>query len=130
VEGCATRSRQEDALALLDEGGILLLCQHAHAKRARAALDRRADDEVRTLVRGGGARPMIFGHALYEHLAFGGPPVRGMAALVVCEELAAGIPRALGDADAGLAALLARPDNFMQPTGHGSLPLDSELLGM
>jgi len=117
------RSREQDALTLLDEGGIVLLCRAAHEEGLRAALARRADEDVAELLRARAALALIFGHALYDHLANHGGPVRGMVAVVTQESLPLDPRACVEGADAGLAALLARGDSFQKPAGQGSLPL-------
>ena len=123
------RSREQDALTLLDEGGIVLLSSPAHEASLRAALDRRADDDIAESLQAGAAVALIFGHALYDHLAMNGAPVRGMVALVIQEQLPLDPRACVENADAGLAEVLARDDSFQKPQGQGSLPLYLPLAG-
>lgn len=86
------RTREHDALALIDEGGVLET----------------------------GARPIVFGHALYEGLALG---VRAMVArVVVLEGLGPDEPGDLRAVDAALATLLA--STTLAPEGLPRVALD------
>jgi DUF3025 family protein len=80
------RTKEQDAVAMLDEGGVVLLRGHESCA-------------------------VIFGHAIYEGLACGGPPnVRG-AGYVVKVDAVPPHPRArVQIADAALEAILSRPE--------------------
>jgi len=79
------RTREQDAVAMLDEGGVVLL-------RARGA-----------------SCPVIFGHAIYEGLVCAGPPnVRAAAYVVELDSIAPDARSRIAIADAALAALLSR----------------------
>jgi len=88
------RTRPLDALALLDEGGVLRLD-----------------------VRDGDSLWLLFGHALYEHLALGAPPPRASVARLEVNDAR---PRSAGDlvffADLALSRALG-PDSadFLLP---------------
>ncbi len=77
------RTRLQDVLAMLDEGGALLAVRPEDAARLRAAI-----------AQGGanlsGARLVVFGHALLEHAVLGAPLPR--AAPVVLEDPAPDAP--------------------------------------
>jgi hypothetical protein len=123
------RTREQDALAMLDEGGVALLCSDHAVAEARAALMEARPRAIAELVRSGDALGVIYGHAIYEHLACGGPAVRAMTSIVPC----ARIPERGGDcvdaADEGLAILLASEGSFARPEDLGSLPVSIESLG-
>jgi hypothetical protein len=81
------RTPEQDAVAMIDEGGVVVL-------RARA---------------GGAERALIFGHAIYEGLVCGGPPKVRAAGYVTDVDSVTGEASALvAAADAALAALLER----------------------
>ncbi len=91
----STRTRELDALALLDEGGVLLAGAHAE--------------------------PVVFGHAIYESLALGVPPAV-VAAIRLDPDLgavAAGAARgeraALAELDRALAAAIGDPAQLRTP---------------
>jgi hypothetical protein len=68
----AARTRELDALALLDEGGVALL-----AKEPRALRDALRTDGPSSLgahIASGAAEAIVFGHAIYESLALGIAP--------------------------------------------------------
>ena len=86
------RSKEQDAIAMLDEGGVVVL-------RARAGGG--ADENAEAIV--------VFGHAIYEGLVCGGPPVVRAAAYVVeVDAIAAKGEDRVRAADVALAGLLAR----------------------
>jgi hypothetical protein len=97
------RTKEQDAVAMLDEGGVVIL---------------RAPES---------ACAVIFGHAIYEGLVCGAPPnVRGAAYVVEVATLEDDAPRRLSSADVALAALLSRE----APIGRAELEsvlVDEEL---
>jgi Protein of unknown function (DUF3025) len=74
------RSPELDALALLDEGGIVVLADDTAA--VQESLRTGAADALRSFVRSGRADAVVFGHAIYESLALGVRPAV-VAALVL-----------------------------------------------
>ena len=101
------RTREQDALALFDEGGLLV----ALAEGVRAGLPGgpvARDLMLAELVRAGRAQVVPFGHALHEHLVAGLPPPFAYAHTVELAELpAAGTLAALDVFDRRLARALA-----------------------
>jgi hypothetical protein len=84
------RSREEDALAMIDEGGVL------------------------TLAGPGGPRRLLFGHALYEGLVLGAPPQ--IARELPLSVTPADGPRELLDrTDRALAAALTDEHRLLDP---------------
>jgi hypothetical protein len=133
VEGArhlpATRTREQDALALLDEGGVALLCATGALEEARGALDRREAATIARLVAAGSALGVVYGHAVYEHLGCGGPPVRAMTHLVACPAVPASAEECVARCDEALAGALADLDAFTRPEDLRSLPVEAEVLG-
>ncbi|MGK4003028.1 DUF3025 domain-containing protein [Sorangium sp. So ce1036] len=125
-----SRTRELDGLALLDEGGLLLL----HDARRAAPLDDASGlwdraEEVRGAVRRGEAAALVFGHALYESLLSPGPAVYALVQPIPC---AGPIPAASAErvalADARLRDALRAPGTFAAPERSGRLPLDERVL--
>ena len=108
------RTREEDALAMLDEGGILIAATPDRAPALEAAL--RAEDHAALR----GAPAHVFGHALMEHAIGGRTDVRGYA-LVLSSEA----PREVDAVDAALAAWIASTDALSSPATWRALPLDA-----
>lgn len=80
------RSREEDQLALFDEGGVVVACDET-ALSALAPLARSGQSLV-PFIQEGRARPYVFGHALLEHLAKGhGRASRAAVLVVVIDDL-------------------------------------------
>src|SRR5262249_20819200 len=65
------RTREQDALALIDEGGVVLVCRPERAGDLASALADRRPDAAEALFAAGDARAVVFGHALYEGLVHG-----------------------------------------------------------
>ena len=117
------RTREQDALALMDEGGVVVLCREGAEGELRAALAERRAEVVRALLAGGAARGVIFGHAVYEEIVRGRPD--GWAAgLVATWRDARGDARAVvRAADAALAEELAREGSFESPAALARVDL-------
>ena len=114
----ARRPRELDALALLDEGGLIVL---ASARSLEAcARESGLEDAIAT----GEATAFVFGHAIYEGLVLGRPPP--LASVVVG---AAEGGRTVEVADRALAAILADPSRIIDPTDMLRLRADERLLG-
>jgi Protein of unknown function (DUF3025) len=111
-----TRSRELDALALLDEGGIVVLADDA--AYLRSAL-RPAPGALREHLARGSAHAAVFGHAIYESLVLGVRPAV-VAAVVLDRE---------GDCDSAavdrrLASAIDDPRAFRSPTELARVNLD------
>jgi hypothetical protein len=104
------RSSELDALALIDEGGIVVLA--ADPELVRAGLATRERGTLRAQVVSGEAVAVVFGHAIYESLALGVAPAVA-AAIVVARDPSQ--PDAARDADAALVRCLEDPTIFASP---------------
>ncbi|MDB4941298.1 MAG: uncharacterized protein JWP97_832 [Labilithrix sp.] len=98
----ARRPRELDTLALLDEGGLLVV----------TPVPLEDEPALAAAVGEGRATPVVFGHAVYEGLALGRElPVSS----VVCLPGSAGPTLALADVDRALASVLADPARLRAP---------------
>ena len=103
------RTKEQDAVAMLDEGGVVLLCPRGQRRAMGNAIKERAGAGVVDLVARGDASAVVFGHAIYEGLACAGPErVYAAAYVVEVDAIPEGAPERIGAADAALAALLDR----------------------
>jgi hypothetical protein len=119
------RTRELDGLALLDEGGIVLLVEGRVAGGALAALEARDAGPVVEAVDAGHAAVAVFGHAVYEHLVRGAPDVRAMTHPVIVDgPLPASAPTLADLVDERLAAALEEPASFADPSRFASLPVE------
>lgn len=111
----ATRSRELDALALVDEGGVALIARNASQLGSFSIRGDRAvlDAELAS----GAVEAIVFGHAIYESLVLGVKPAVVAAVIVGREEAEAdplravdrGLARVLGD-----GALLRTPEELVR----------------
>ncbi len=111
----ARRPRELDALALLDEGGVVVLASAAAPREERA---------LEEAIARGDATAFVFGHAIYEGLVFGRPAP--LASVVVGAAGASGATVEV--ADRALAGVLADPAQIVDPTDMLRLRADERLL--
>lgn len=140
----ATRTRELDGLALLDEGGLVLLhearslheMRSLHEARSAPAWDPCCAEAVREAVRRGDAAVLIFGHALHESLvqeALSRDPqgltIHAMVQPIACPEPLPSDPAArVALADERLRDALRTPGSFTHPERFGRLPVDERVL--
>lgn len=103
------RTPELDALALLDEGGVVVLAKDADDALAR--LRSGPEGGLRSLVVSRRARALVFGHAIYESLALGVTPSIVAAVVLASDEPVDPIR----EADEALARALGDPGRFMSP---------------
>jgi hypothetical protein len=114
------RTREQDALALFDEGGVAVLAGPADAAR----IDVQADDcgrLVASLCAEGRAHVVPFGHALYEHLVAGLPCPLAMPHVIPSTH--AWDPTVRAHIDTELARALTDPSAFVEPARSKGLSL-------
>jgi hypothetical protein len=104
-----TRTRELDALALLDEGGVVVSADDPETTSASL----RRPGALREWLGAGRAEAVVFGHAIVESLALGVTPAV-VAAIVVPR--ARGAPPRLDDLDASVGAALRDSSQFQTPT--------------
>jgi hypothetical protein len=108
------RTRELDALALLDEGGVILSARDPAA--LQVALAQRGDEAFQAAIRAGDVEALVFGHAIYESLALGVTPA--IVAAVVVPRAASGSDDAarIAHADRALAAIFEDHARVTSPT--------------
>jgi hypothetical protein len=105
------RTREQDALALFDEGGSVLVLSSELGARLRSV------PEGTLTISDLDARLVLFGHALMEHVCFEGARVRS-AALLLCLQPPLPEGRALLEqVDAAIARRLADVRELSHPDG-------------
>lgn len=119
------RGRAQDRLTMIDEGGVILVAPAA--EHPRIAVELAALEPIRRLpaeVEVAGARALLFGHALYEHLVIGAGIARARVILAAAEAIdaaaaAGGAGGELEAVDRWLAAELAE-DRLLEarPLGY------------
>jgi hypothetical protein len=111
------RTREQDALTLFDEGGSVVVCPtHLQAEFTTGA-------RLSLVPAGAGARLVLFGHALCEHLSEGQGGLRSSARVLFVPELPEG-PRLLELVDAFVERLLRDKSRFLAPDADGVVFLD------
>jgi hypothetical protein len=116
------RTREQDALSLLDEGGILVALAEDLARELPTDPDA-FEAALMPLLARGTARAVPFGHALFEHLVLGRDDMMGT--LLVLPMAQPELPRAELRAalDGAFATLLRDPTQFMEPSHARGVPL-------
>ncbi len=104
------RTRELDALALVDEGGVLVLA--AEPERTIRALAARTPGVLPSLLRSAEALLVVFGHAVYESLALGARPAVVAAFVAPLER---GETDCTRTADHALAQALDGGRRFLDP---------------
>lgn len=107
----------QDALALLDEGGLLLATTAQHADALARSLDDADHAALARACASGEVSAWLFGHALHEHLLAGDDSARAApVTLTVTAHTAEAI-------DHSLAALLDDPTHFHDRPTRAAVPL-------
>jgi hypothetical protein len=113
-----TRTPEQDALTLFDEGGVVVAAD-AHAVRALERAGQHPPASVlEQLERAGHARVVPFGHALFEHLVEGLVCPGGGTRVLDLDPLPTDDSALLVAVDLGLCALLEDPGCFTSPREH------------
>ncbi|MEZ4390303.1 MAG: DUF3025 domain-containing protein [Polyangiales bacterium] len=115
------RDRSQDALALLDEGGVLAVCTRAEHAAVCDALAQ-GPDALWSLEAAGRARVLIFGHAVYEHLVHGAVS-RAAVHPVALDALPDELDALRAAADLALAARLDDPADLLAPGPYPAAPV-------
>jgi hypothetical protein len=102
------RTREQDALALFDEGGLVVACAEPVGT---------SEQELREAMHAGRAKVVPFGHALYEHMVAGAP----------CPLATVHVVRASAELDEALAQALSAPTAFLVPSPERGVSLPSLL---
>ncbi len=122
------RTREQDALAMVDEGGLLLLVAEGHEAAVDEAITTASLESLVALVQARRAAALVFGHALYEHLVSSDADVRACSVVLHAH---GPLPEARADvvalADARLVERLANKDEFLTPSRAPAVPLADAL---
>jgi hypothetical protein len=121
-----SRTREQDALSMLDEGGVLVLVAGSDAT-VYAALTEANADAMNVHVAARRAAVLAFGHALHEHLLSTDAPVRALALPLDVTALPRDRAAQVTLADAELASGLASGALLSGPTGAPALPITAAL---
>jgi Protein of unknown function (DUF3025) len=97
------RRKEQDALALTDEGGVLLLVDQADAAEVSGHVAAGDLEWLEALTRRREGIALPFGHALYEHLMTGRGEVRGAVVVLGVEAVPKTRAQARALADVALA---------------------------
>lgn len=98
------RAKEHDALALLDEGGAIVLLEGARPP-FNTELPQ-STQELAARIRQGTARMLVFGHALYETMVYGGAHTTARAQVHTVTQLPQGLSAELAVADTLFAQAL------------------------
>ena len=104
VPGAPMRSREQDALALVDEGAVVV------AMRAPAD----GEDALAAAVASGEGKAIVFGHAIYEGIVLGRPLPLASALVVAVDPASDALLRAVDAAVAERLASLREPRDLLR----------------
>jgi len=96
----ARRPRELDALALFDEGGLVV-------KREPSATETLTEEELAAEIEAGKATALVFGHAIYEGIVLGRSAPLASVVCVSCH---------LPDVDEALAEVVADRARLVEPS--------------
>lgn len=108
------RTPELDALALLDEGGVLVACHAPRRDELTAALKARDTASAKALFASGAAKGLLFGHAQYEGLVLAWPESWAAGFVVPTPDLPGAMDEAslIHVADEALATALSDEGTF------------------
>lgn len=120
-----SRTPEQDALALVDEGGAVVAAAAPDVDVVRRALDAGRWAELDALASEGRCAALLFGHALHEHAVDGDLSPRACALVVAVPS--AGLPLAelVASVDRALAAVLRDRSRLRSPSRRPAVPLDA-----
>lgn len=116
------RTREQDALSLLDEGGLVVAVPEAMFGDAPSDFDA-FERWMLDLHRAGTAQAVPFGHALFEHLVLGRDDMAGTVVLLPVPSMPRSAVELRGMLDSLLAERLSCPSEFMEPSRARGLTL-------
>jgi hypothetical protein len=120
-----TRTPEQDALTLFDEGGVVIAARAETADALREALAGGGGEDLVAAQRAGLARVVPFGHALFEHLVEGVPCPGASARVLAFDDITADDGSLLAAIDGALAAELENGARFLRPREAAHVRLDA-----
>lgn len=109
------RTKEQDAVAMLDEGGVILLVARAHREEVHRAIAmgegpmmEAAAQAIAPWIERGAASLMVFGHGIYESLVCAGFVNVRAAGYVIDVDVLGDGRACIAAADAGVTRLLER----------------------
>jgi hypothetical protein len=108
----ARRPRELDALALFDEGGLVVTREPSTGESAPT------EEELAAEIEAGAATAFVFGHAIYEGIVLGRSAPLASVVWVAC---------AVPDTDRALAAVVADKAKLVEPSAMLRLRADDRL---
>ncbi len=122
------RTREQDALAMLDEGGAIVACARGASSAVEDAIACGDDDSLAALVTAKCARVLAFGHATYEHIVARHPTVRAMPVTLSMSALPDDLAALVSATDGALAERLADATYLTAPREDPAVPMRDALL--
>lgn len=121
----STRTSEQDALTLFDEGGAVIAAEADAYQQLVAADDATRYDVLARARDAGQARVIPFGHALFEHLVEGLRCPGGSTRVVCVPDASVPDRELVAVVDALVAASLEDPGQFLEPRESAHLRLDT-----
>lgn len=121
----SARTREQDALAMLDEGGLLLATPPEAAREVAALVSAGDLLALEARAREGALVGLVFGHAVHEHFVSSDAPVRA-ATVVLPLQPPLWEPSIVARVDAALAERVEDPASFRAPSDAAGLPVHAD----
>jgi hypothetical protein len=119
------RTKEQDALTLFDEGGVVLAADPDAAQQLLAVLGAERAALYLQLTAARRTRLVPFGHALFEHLVEGLRVPGGCTQVVAAHDLWGDQAGLLERVDVALAHMLNDPERFVSPRDCSHVRLDT-----
>ena len=121
------RTREQDALTIFDEGGVIVLMAKGFADEWRTSTE---STPIPAFEPRGGVVPLLFGHALLEHVLYGHVQIRASAVVIELPTLLSPELDLLETSDRYLSRRLADPLEFCEPGADVIFKMDNDSLSI
>lgn len=121
------RTREQDALTIFDEGGVIVLMDKSFSAAWRCST---GATPIPAFAPESGVVPLLFGHALLEHILYGHVQIRASAIVIDLPHALSPEIDLLEVSDLYLSQRLADPLEFSEPGADVIFKMDGDLLSI
>lgn len=121
------RTREQDALTIFDEGGVIVLMDKPFADNWRKSTE---PTPIPAYAPEHGVVPLLFGHALLEHVLYGHVQIRASAVVIELPSSLSPQLDLLETSDLYLSRRLSDPLEFCEPGADVIFKMDQETLSI